>query len=257
MTSRLPLLRLPLLAFATSALIACSAPSAEESEASEDAVSASAGVTTCHYDPSRGPNLWGMRTYLTLFRVVDDAGYPTVIAELEQYPSNLAGAIPASIASTRRLVFHTRDLDAVRKVLRTEPSLLAELTEDPEGPTFAAWEATAVCDKTPASPAKGPPVACHHDPAKGPNPLGMRSSVTLSEDTEAVTVRYEHLPSPVHTESSLDVAVESAATLLLWGDGGIPGVRALLKDSSNGLAEALLGDAVESFSEIDATLVCR
>jgi len=96
---------------------------------------------TCAYDPQSGkPNPLGTRAFVNL---EEQDGNTTVI--YEQFPQNLLGAAPATLAVRRELVFHQTPIEQARTLMRDEPSYYRELTGDDDPAGFALLDASLAC----------------------------------------------------------------------------------------------------------------
>lgn len=92
----------------------------------------------CRYDPNKGANPLGMRTYIT----ITQQGKDTVFT-YEQFPGRIAEKV--TIAQQRQLTFHEMNIDKSRQVLRQNPQYYSELVgyDDPNG--FAIVDAVLSC----------------------------------------------------------------------------------------------------------------
>ncbi|MEM9267167.1 MAG: hypothetical protein AAGA46_16750 [Cyanobacteria bacterium P01_F01_bin.13] len=105
-----------------------------------------------------------------------------------------------------------------------------------------------------AQPAE-PKIVCSYDPTTGvPNPLGMRTFITLTESDGSTEVTYEQLgsfvPGPVE-------AVLASERSLLFPNQSIDRVRQLLLTNDTYYRELVGFDDPEGFATINSTLICR
>ncbi|ESA37218.1 hypothetical protein N836_04270 [Leptolyngbya sp. Heron Island J] len=101
----------------------------------------------------------------------------------------------------------------------------------------------------------GPTIVCSYDPSTGvPNPLGMRTFITLTEADGATEVTYEQLgavvPGPVE-------AVLTSQRSLLFPGQSIDGVRQLLLNNATYYRELVGFDDPDGFAPVNATLICQ
>ncbi len=226
----------------------CAAAPDESANASAGAV-IEAKVRTCAVDPVNNP--FGMRSFVTL-SAEDEA----IVAQYDVFPSFVGGPVEASVGQTRKLVLRVDSIEEARKALRADPGLFVELTED-GGISFAEWEAVASCSNEPKAKAEPAAPTCEYDSAGGKeNPLGMRSFVTITVSKELTTADWAQLPTNVSTTTGVPTTIETVRTLLLPVSTAAA-ARALLNDLSNDLAHVLLGELVEDYAAIDASLSCK
>ena len=94
---------------------------------------------------------------------------------------------------------------------------------------------------------------CSYDPASGkPNPLGMRSFITLTENEGNTTVVYEQFPSIVAENITISTIRE-----LVFHNTNIRQARTLLLQTKKYYSELVGYDAPEGFKPINSVLVCR
>jgi hypothetical protein len=107
---------------------------------------------TCRYNPkSNKPNPLGMRAFVSL---TEQNGDTTVT--YEQFPSNVGGTVPATIASKRMLFFPKMAIAQVRQLLLKDPQYYNELLAS-QGNSFAEMNAVLSCDAAIATkPAAAP-----------------------------------------------------------------------------------------------------
>ena len=101
----------------------------------------------------------------------------------------------------------------------------------------------------------GPTIVCRYDPSTGvPNPLGMRTFITLIETNGATEVTYEQLgafvPGPVE-------AVLTSQRSLLFPGQSIDEVRQLLLNNTTYYRELVGFDDPDGFAPVNATLICQ
>jgi hypothetical protein len=224
----------------------------------------------CAFDPELGaPNPLGMRSLVTLQE--NEEG---VIVRLERLPGNAGmGLVPATIAETRELFLADVAIDEARELLREEPKLYWELVEcgeycgSDDSDRFESLDAVMSCTPTdePAEAFDGRPIAseCGYDATvtEAPNPLGMRTFLTVGADStsDAVVFTVERLPGMVAAGETA-VSIASRRELYVYGAGGRDEARELVADPETGLAAELLqaADASASlYAEVDAALTCR
>jgi len=184
-------------------------------------------------------------------------------------------------AQTReRLVEVARELfladvaiDEARAVLREEPTLYWELVEcgeycgSDDSDRFDSLDAVLSCTSMdePAEAFDGRAIEseCGYDATvtEAPNPLGMRTFLTVGSDAEndAVVFTVERLPGKAGS-GEVAASIASRRELLVYGAGGREEARKLVGDAETGLAAELLQVAEESaslYAEVDAALTCR
>ena len=234
------------------------ADEANDIASDEGALSQGAARLTCAYKQGSPPNVFGMRTFVTMFKTKEK----TVVARLDRFGSFAGTPVRGAVSETRELTFHKNDMAAARLALRANPSLWKELFGEDPGARFTEWEATIACSEQP-EPApivtSTAPKTCGYDATSGkPNPLGTRSFISIANGVVGVgaSVIYEQLPSNANRGGDLPVTVSSARGLsLITGDANE--ARRLLRDASSGLAGELLGDTADLYPAIDATLKCQ
>ncbi|MDV3350761.1 hypothetical protein QGP82_18780 [Leptothoe sp. LEGE 181152] len=101
----------------------------------------------------------------------------------------------------------------------------------------------------------GPIIVCSYDPSTGaPNPLGMRTFITLREAEGTTEVSYEQLgtfvPGPVE-------AVLTSERTLVFPNQSIDRVRQLLLTNDTYYQELVGFDDPEGFAPVNSTLICR
>jgi hypothetical protein len=104
-----------------------------------------------------------------------------------------------------------------------------------------------------------PTTTCAFDPSLGkPNPLGMRTFVTLSEASGNTTVVYEQFPSPVSVTggSNAPVTIAQRRTLTFFNTPVVTARQQLLSVPT--YYTTLLGSAApDGFAPVNAVLTCR
>jgi hypothetical protein len=100
-----------------------------------------------------------------------------------------------------------------------------------------------------------PKIVCSYDPSTGvPNPLGMRTFITLTETAGTTEVFYEQLgsfvPGPVE-------AVLTLERTLIFPNRSIDQVRQLLITNNTYYQELVGFDDPEGFSPVNSSLICR
>ncbi len=109
---------------------------------------------TCRYNPkSAKPNPLGMRAFVSLS---EKDGDTTVT--YEQFPSNVGGTVPATIASKRMLFFPKMTIAQARQLLLKDPKYYNELLAV-KGSSFAPMNAVLSCDAATALDPAAEPVA--------------------------------------------------------------------------------------------------
>ncbi|NJL48040.1 MAG: hypothetical protein HC929_11835 [Leptolyngbyaceae cyanobacterium SM2_5_2] len=96
---------------------------------------------------------------------------------------------------------------------------------------------------------------CTYDPELGPNPLGMRTYITLSETEDGTTVLFEQLPSPVGAEANPPVTVALYRELTFYGVG-IAETRQLMLNHPDYYNVLVDYPDPEGFGPINAVLSC-
>ncbi|MGD1856227.1 MAG: hypothetical protein ACFB2W_18455 [Leptolyngbyaceae cyanobacterium] len=103
--------------------------------------------------------------------------------------------------------------------------------------------------------AQSPTITCRYDPSTGtPNPLGMRTFISLTETDGTTEVTYEQLGTMVPG------AVEAVLTTqrsLLFPNRSIDAVRQLLVNTPTYYQELVGFADPEGFAPVNATLVCQ
>ena len=107
----------------------------------------------------------------------------------------------------------------------------------------------------PLSAQPSPTIVCSYDPSTGaPNPLGMRTFITLTETNGTTEVTYEQLgalvPGPVE-------AVLTSQRSLLFPNQSIDRVRQLLLNNTTYYRELVGFDDPDGFAPVNDTLICR
>lgn len=100
---------------------------------------------------------------------------------------------------------------------------------------------------------------CAFDPNLGkPNPLGMRSYITLSETEGNTTVVYDVFPSPVSSpnQSPRPVTISSRREMIFYNTN-IAAARQLLLDEPIYYSTLLNSTRTEDFAAVNAVLTCR
>ena len=100
-----------------------------------------------------------------------------------------------------------------------------------------------------------PTIICRYDPSTGvPNPLGMRTFITLREVNGTTEVLYEQLgtrvPGPVD-------AVLTSVRSLLFPNRSVDNVRQLLLTNATYYRELVGFDDPEGFAAVNSALICR
>lgn len=100
-----------------------------------------------------------------------------------------------------------------------------------------------------------PTIVCRYDPTTGiPNPLGMRTFITLTETDGSTEVAYEQLgsfvPGPVE-------AVLTAERALIFPNMAIDRVRQLLLTNATYYRELVGFNDPDGFAPVNDTLICR
>ena len=110
----------------------------------------------------------------------------------------------------------------------------------------------------------GASVVCAYNPNSGlPNPLGMRSFITVAQVEDNTVFVYEQFPSPVPNENNSDLKtdISSRRTLTIYSKP-IEEARQILANSPDSYS-ALLGvqgeapEAGFSFASVNGTLACQ
>jgi hypothetical protein len=109
--------------------------------------------STCRYNPKSGkPNPLGMRAFVSL---TEKDGDTTVT--YEQFPSNVGGTVPATIASKRMLFFPKLTIAKARQLMLKDPKYYNELLVL-KAESFAAMNAVLICDAATAMEPGSEPV---------------------------------------------------------------------------------------------------
>lgn len=100
-----------------------------------------------------------------------------------------------------------------------------------------------------------PTIICRYDPNTGiPNPLGMRTFITLTETDGSTEVAYEQLgsfvPGPVET-------ILTAERTLIFPNAAIDRVRQLLLTNPTYYRELVGFNDPDGFAPVNDTLICR
>ena len=100
-----------------------------------------------------------------------------------------------------------------------------------------------------------PTIVCSYDPSTGvPNPLGMRTFITLTETDGTTEVVYQQLgtfvPGPVE-------AIFTSERSLIFPNRSIDRARQLLLSDASYYQELVGFDDPDGFAPIDDTLICR
>ncbi|MEZ5932675.1 MAG: hypothetical protein R3F54_12090 [Alphaproteobacteria bacterium] len=104
-------------------------------------LTAARAASACAYDPQADrPNPLGMRAAITL---EERDGNTSVV--YEQFPENLPGEVPATLATRRELVFYETPIERARSLMRDDPSYYREMTGDDDPAGFAAVDDTFLC----------------------------------------------------------------------------------------------------------------
>ena len=148
----------PFSAMALSPLAIFLSASAGFAQSSEAPVASTETVTLCRYDPNSGvPNVFGMRTYVTL---TESEGNTNFL--LEQFPAFVPNPENAEqradISETRSLTLYDISIADARQLMIDQPVYYAALldidvAELADGDGFAAVDATLGCGQVAANPA--------------------------------------------------------------------------------------------------------
>lgn len=100
-----------------------------------------------------------------------------------------------------------------------------------------------------------PPIICSYDPSSGvPNPLGMRTFITMAETDGTTEVTYEQLgsfvPGPVE-------AVLTSKRSLIFPNQSVDRVRQLLLSHDSYYQELVGFDDPDGFAAVNSSLICR
>ncbi|MEO0352263.1 MAG: hypothetical protein AAF282_19665 [Cyanobacteria bacterium P01_A01_bin.15] len=100
-----------------------------------------------------------------------------------------------------------------------------------------------------------PTIVCSYDPSTGiPNPLGMRTFITLTETNGTTEVVYQQLgtfvPGPVE-------AIFTSERALIFPNRSVDMARQLLLSDASYYQELVGFDESDGFAPIDDTLICR
>ncbi|NEQ51911.1 MAG: hypothetical protein F6K11_17520 [Leptolyngbya sp. SIO3F4] len=107
----------------------------------------------------------------------------------------------------------------------------------------------------PVQAQSSPPIVCSYDPSTGvPNPLGMRTFITLMETEGTTEVTYEQLGTPVPGPVQAALTTERS---LIFPNRSIDAVRQLLRNNSSYYQELVGFNDPDGFALVDATLICR
>ena len=101
----------------------------------------------------------------------------------------------------------------------------------------------------------GPTIVCSYDPSTGsPNPLGMRSFITMTEANGTTEVTYEQLGSFVAGPAE---AILTTERNLIFPGKSIDQTRQLLLNNATYYRELLGFNDPEGFAPVNNTLICR
>lgn len=101
----------------------------------------------------------------------------------------------------------------------------------------------------------GPAIVCSYDPSAGaPNPLGMRTFITLTEANGATEVVYEQFGSPVPGPVEAIFTTERSLT---FPNRAIDQVRQLLLNNPTYYRELVGFSDPDGFAPVNDTLICR
>ncbi|MEM7066323.1 MAG: hypothetical protein AAF572_24540 [Cyanobacteria bacterium P01_B01_bin.77] len=107
----------------------------------------------------------------------------------------------------------------------------------------------------PLSAQTSPTIVCRYDPTTGiPNPLGMRTFITLTETNGSTEVTYEQLGSFV--PGSVE-AILTAERALIFPNMPIDRVRQLLLTNATYYRELVGFNDPDGFAPVNDTLICR
>lgn len=159
-------------------------------------------ITLCRYDPNSGiPNVFGMRTYITLTEVEGNTNFllekfPAIVANPEATEPAVQNQ-PADVSSTRSLTLYNLPIDEARQFMIDEPYYYATLLDvavSDIGDGFAAVDATLGCGQVaaepesppaesplPESPEPSPEPPSTEDPAPETPPVDMPAEPTVSD----------------------------------------------------------------------------
>lgn len=102
-----------------------------------------------------------------------------------------------------------------------------------------------------------PTPTCAYDPSSGsPNPLGMRSYITVTETDGNTAFVFEQFPSTVGSGDPSPVTIASSRTLTMYGVR-VEQARELLLQKPEYYAELVGYEDSEGFAPVNATLICR
>jgi len=94
---------------------------------------------------------------------------------------------------------------------------------------------------------------CQYNPESGkPNPLGMRSYITITEDEGSTIVTYEQFPSNVDENVTLTTKRE-----LTFHDTPLDTARVILLQNKNYYSELVGYDDPEGFAPVNEVLTCE
>lgn len=111
------------------------------------------------------------------------------------------------------------------------------------------------------TPTAGTPTAavpdrlCAYDPDLGPNPLGMRAYITLSEADGNTTVTFDQFPSPVGNDANQPVTLASTRELTFY-DLDLDATRELLLSNPDYYTELVNYPDPDGFGPVNAVMSC-
>ncbi|MBT9314102.1 hypothetical protein [Leptothoe spongobia] len=109
--------------------------------------------------------------------------------------------------------------------------------------------------KQPVWAQASPPIVCSYDPSTGiPNPLGMRTFITLTETDGSTEVGYEQFGAVVPGPAEAVLTTERS---LVFPNRSIDAVRQLLLNSPNYYQRLVGFNDPDGFAPVNATLICR
>ncbi|HIK46550.1 MAG TPA: hypothetical protein IGR64_16990 [Leptolyngbyaceae cyanobacterium M65_K2018_010] len=96
---------------------------------------------------------------------------------------------------------------------------------------------------------------CTYNPDLGPNPLGMRAFITLTETTAGTTVLFEQLPTLVGGAAEQPVTLTIYREMIFYGLG-VQATREFLAAHADYYQELVGYPDPEGFGPVDAVLSC-
>ncbi len=105
-------------------------------------------AATCAFDTGMGkPNPLGMRAYITAVEINGDTTFT-----YEQFPSNVSGDVPATIAQERKLTFYKTDVTKARDLMLKNPVYYEELVGFKDAARFKEVNALMRCQTADGQP---------------------------------------------------------------------------------------------------------